>query len=127
MEQQWGLNTYFPYFSGKQSQQRRQPGVASDLVHFRKRISKSGVEKVFKQSIELHGKDVQDKDASIDTTVQENNITFSTEAKLHKKNAKKFVRLAHKEGISLRRSYRYTYNPTHPKRRNKASYSQRKL
>ena len=67
--------------------------------------------------------------------MQKKNITFPTDAKLHKKIADKCVGIAHKEGISLRRSYerttkklvRDTYNPTHPKRRNKASYSQKKL
>jgi len=135
VEEQWEMNTYFQYFSGKQSQQWGQPCAASDLVHFRKRIGKSGIEKVFKHSIVLHGKDAQDKDVSIDTTVQEKNITFPTDAKLHKKIADKCVEIARKEGISLRRSYvrttkklmRDTYNPTHPKRKKKAASSQRKL
>ena len=33
----------------------------------------------------MNGDDSNDGDVSVDTTVQEKNITFSTDAKLHKK------------------------------------------
>ena len=135
VEEQWEMNTYFQYFSGKQVQQWGSPCAASDLVHFRKRIGKSGVEKIFKYSIDLHGKDGKDRHVSIDTTVQEKNITYPTDAKLHKRIADRCVEIASKESLPLRRSYkrttkqllRDTYNSTHPKRRKKAGSSQRKL
>jgi len=66
-------------------QQWGQPCAAGDLVHFRKRIGESGVEKIFGHSIEKHGKDAKDPNVSIDTTAQEKNITYPTDAKLHKK------------------------------------------
>jgi len=66
------------------------------LVHFRKRIGKEGVEKILKHSIELHGKDGQDKHTSIDTTVQEKNITYPTDSKLHKRIIDKCVGIAKK-------------------------------
>ncbi len=72
---------------------------------------------------------------SVDTTVQEKNITFPTDAKLHKKIIDKCVAKAKKEGMQLRRSYkrtskellRNTYNGTHPRRRKTANASKRKL
>ena len=63
-----------------------------------------------------------------DTTVQENNTTFPTDAKLAKKIIDKCNALAEKNNITQRQSYvriskqlvRDTYNGTHPKRRKKA-------
>ena len=135
VEQQWEMNPYFQYFGGFTTMQWGQPCAASDLVHFRKRIGNEGVEKILKHSVDLHGKDSRDKHVSIDTTVQEKNITYPTDAKLHKKIADKCVSIANKEGVALRRSYvrttkklvRDTYNGTHPSRRKKANAAKRKL
>ena len=75
IEEHWEMNVYFQYFSGKEHQHWGQPCAASDIVYFRKRIGESGVEKIFKHSIDLHPKDGQDPNVSIDSTVQEKNIT----------------------------------------------------
>lgn len=135
VEEQWEMNPYFQYFGGITSVQWGQPCAASDLVHFRKRIGKEGVEKILKHSIDLHGKDGQDKHTSIDTTVQEKNITYPTDAKLHKRIIDKCVEISKMEKFSLRRSYvrtaknlvRATYNGGHPKRKKKANSAKRKL
>ncbi|MCF6359728.1 MAG: transposase [Cyclobacteriaceae bacterium] len=94
VEQQWEMNPYFQYFSGMKTVQWGQPCAASDLVHFRKRIGKQGVEKILKHSIDLHGKNGQDKHTSINTTVQEKNITYPTDAKLHKRIIDKCVEIS---------------------------------
>ncbi|WP_432264598.1 transposase [Autumnicola lenta] len=47
----WEMNAYFQYFGDLQLQKWVQPCAASDLVHFRQRIGKSGVEKIFRNSI----------------------------------------------------------------------------
>lgn len=135
VEEHWEMNVYFQYFSGKKHQRWGQPCAASDLVYFRKRLGKKGIEKIFKHSIDTHGKDGQDPNVSIDSTVQEKNITYPTDSKLQKKIIDKCVKIAKKEGLVLRRSYkrtskqlvRDTYNGTHPKRRKKATASKRKL
>lgn len=135
VEEHWEMNAYFQYFGGLQHQRWGQPCAASDLVHFRQRIGESGIEKIFRHSIEKHGKDGGDPHVSVDSTVQEKNITFPTDAKLHKKIIDKCVAKAKKEGVVLRRSYkrtskqllRDTYNRTHPKRHKKAQASRRKL
>lgn len=135
VEQQWEMNPYFQYFGGFEVMQWGQPCAASDLVHFRKRIGNQGVERILKHSIKLHGKAAQDKHVSVDTTVQEKNISYPTDAKLHKKIADKCVSIAKKEGITLRRSYvrttkqlvRDTYNGQHLSRRKKANSAKRKL
>jgi IS5 family transposase len=135
IEEHWEMNVYFQYFSGKEHQHWGQPCAASDIVYFRKRIGESGVEKIFKHSIDLHHKEGQDPNVSIDSTVQEKNITYPTDSKLQKKIIDKCVKIAKQEGLKLRRSYkrtskqlvRDTYNGTHPKRRKKARAAKRKL
>lgn len=135
VEQQWEMNQYFQYFSGFEVVQWKQPCAASDLVYFRKRIGQDGVEQILKHSIEKHGKDGKDKHISVDTTVQEKNITYPTDSKLRKKIIDKCIKIAAKEGIVLRRSYKRTvkqlmrdqYNGNHPKRYKKANAAKRKL
>ncbi len=135
VEQHWEMNAYFQYFGGMAVQQWGQPCAASDLVHFRQRIGQGGVEKIFRHSIDKHGKDGQDPNVSIDSTAQEKNITYPTDSKLHKKIIDKCVKKAKGSNITLRRSYkrtskqlvRDTYNGTHPKRRKKANAAKRKL
>lgn len=112
-----------------------QPCTASDLVHFRQRIGEEGVEKIFKHSIDKHGKDAKNNHVSIDSTPQEKNIPYPTNSKLAKKIIDGCVIKAKKSKITLCRSYkstskqllRDTYNGTHPKRRKKANAAKRKL
>jgi len=135
VEQHWEMNPYYQYFSGSTSIQWGQPCAASDLVHFRKRIGKQGVNKILKHSVTLHGKDAKDAHVSVDTTVQEKNITYPTDTKLHKKISDKCVEIAKRHRLPLRRSYtrttkkllRAAYNAHHPKRRKNAHAAQRKL
>jgi IS5 family transposase len=135
VEKHWEMNVYYQYFSGVSIQQWGQPCAASDLVFFRKRIGQQGVEKILKHSIDKHGKDSKEYNVSVDSTVQEKNITYPTDAKLHKKIIDKCVKIANKQEITLRRSYkrtskqlvRDTYNGTHPRRKKKANAAQRKL
>lgn len=135
VEEHWEMNVYFQYFGGAVIQVWGQPCAASDLVHFRQRIGEEGVEKIFKHSIDKHGKDSKDTHVSIDSTPQEKNITYPTDSKLAKKIIDRCVKKAKKSKITLRRSYkrtskqllRDTYNGTHPKRRKKANAAKRKL
>ncbi|MCB4234408.1 hypothetical protein LDL59_02905 [Kaistella anthropi] len=70
-----------------------------------------------------------------DTTVQENNTTFPTDAKLCKKVIDYCNKIAEKEGIKQRQRYtkvskqlvRDTYNGKHPKRAKGARKSARRL
>jgi hypothetical protein len=52
-----------------------------ELVHFRNRIGADGFNLIFKMSVGLHGKQAQESTVLIDTTVQERNITYPTDAK----------------------------------------------
>jgi IS5 family transposase len=104
------------------------PSEPSELVHFRKRIGESGVELILKESIRVNGKDALAPNVNADTTVQEKNITYPTDAKLHKKIIQKCKDIAQKEGIELRQSYSRTLKKltkqqrfrNHPKNKFKA-------
>lgn len=135
VEEHWIMNPYFQYFSGFDQMQWNQPCAASDLVHFRNRIGVDGVEKIFKNSIDIHGDDSQDKHVSIDTTAAEKNITYPTDSKLAKKIIDRCVKIAKFENITLRMTYakevkslmKNVYNASHPKRRGKAKKAQKRL
>jgi IS5 family transposase len=131
----WEMNPYMQYFCGEAHFQHKFPCDPSDFVHFRKRIGEKGVEKIFSQSVTIHGKQVFCKRVNSDTTVQENNTTYPTDSKLAKKIIDKCAKISNTENIKQRQSYSRvskqllmeTYNSEHPKRKKKAKRSQKKL
>ena len=106
--EQWSENIYYQYFSGEKVFACGAPCEASELVHFRNRIGEPGIELIFKESIRINGKDGRQDEGTTDTTVQEKNITYPTDNKLHRKIIKKCIAIADKEGIELRQSYTRT-------------------
>ena len=102
----WVRNPYYQAFCGSEHFQWRFPCDPSELVHFRKRIGESGVEKILQVSISIHGEHALEREVIVDTTVQEKNITFPTDTKLRIKVIKRCWKLASNENILLRRSYR---------------------
>jgi IS5 family transposase len=106
--EQWFENIYYQYFSGEKSYACGAPCEASELVHFRNRIGEKGIELIFKESIRINGKDGRENEATTDTTVQEKNITYPTDNKLHRKIIKKCIAIADKEDIEIRQSYTRT-------------------
>ncbi len=104
----WVENPYYQYFSGEEVFQWQVPCDPSELTYFRKRIGRSGVERILGESIRLHGEKAHEKVVVIDTTVQEKNITFPTDSKLYRKVIEQCWRIISAEGISVRQSYRRT-------------------
>lgn len=133
--EQWAENGYYQYFSGEQIFTAKAPCEASELVHFRNRIGAEGVELILKESIRINGKGGKEDKGSIDTTVQEKNITYPTDIKLHRKIIKKCVGISEKEGIALRQSYTRTLKKlgvdqrfrNHPKNGAKARKADKKV
>jgi IS5 family transposase len=132
----WIENPYWQYFCGETFFQYDKPFDPSEFVHFRKRIGEVGAQKILKLSISLFdSREVHEKEVLIDTTVQEKNITFPTDSKLHKKIIEGCRKIAKKEGIMLRQSYKRTVKQLmidqrfreHPKKRKKANAAARKL
>lgn len=133
--EQWTENAYYQYFSGEQVFACGSPCEASELVHFRNRIGAEGIELIFEESIRINGKDGNEDKVIVDTTVQEKNITFPTDAKLHKKIITKCKSIAQKEGVAVRQSYTQVLKKlsvdqrfrNHPKNKNKARKADKKI
>jgi transposase, IS5 family len=125
--EQFQENSYYQYFCGEESFITKQPCDASELVHFRNRIGKEGMELIFKESVRINGKDGKEKQVVVDTTVQEKNITFPTDDKLHKKIISKCVTISEKEGIELRQSYKRTIKKLSYQQRFRKSQKQQKI
>lgn len=133
--EQWQENAYYQYFCGEEVFSQKRPCASTELVEFRKRIGVEGIELIFKESIRINGKDGEEKEAIIDTTVQEKNITYPTDAKLHEKIITKCHKIAGEEKIELRQSYKRTLKKleldrrhrTNPKNVKKAKKADRKI
>ena len=109
--EQWSENCYYQYFSGKQIFTPGIPCVPTELVAFRQRIGESGAELILKESIRINRTKDDDNFGnaiSLDSTVQEKNITYPTDDKNYKKIIKKCWKIADEEGVDLRQSYTRT-------------------
>ena len=140
LAKQWIRDPYMQYFCGMKCFEHKFPFDPSDFVHFRKRIGKAGFEKIFAYSVTAHGEVKETGKDDIkwhlsDTTVQENNTTYPTDAKLYKKVIDGCNRIAQEEKIKLRRSYRReskqllrdSYNGKHAKRMKAAKKARKRL
>lgn len=133
--EQWSENLYYQYFCGLQEFMATVPCEASELVHFRKRIGEPGIELIFKESIRINGDDSHDPDVNADTTVQEKNITFPTDSKLHKKIIEKVLKIVQNEQLPIRQSYTRTLKKlsvdqrfrNHPRNKSKARKADKKI
>ena len=131
----WVMNPYMQYFCGEAYFQHTFPCDPSGFVHFRKRIGREGIEKIFSYSVRIHQLDGRINQTLSDTTVQENDVTFPTDGKLAKKVIDHCNRIAHAEGVDQRQSYvrvskqllRDSYFGHHPRRRKKARRARKKL
>lgn len=135
--EQWSENAYYQYFCGFDVFTPCYPCNASELVHFRNRIGAKGVELILKESVRIND-DSEDNSptiAFIDSTVQEKNITYPTDAKLHKKIIKKCQSISKKENIKVRQTYTRTIKQlcldqrfrNHPKNKKRAIKADRKM
>ena len=135
---QWSENAYYQYFCGQLEFLPKEPCEASDLVHFRNRIGEEGMEVILAESIRVntdHDNEDHFDTAFIDSTVQEKNITYPTDAKLHKKIIKNVLKIVHDNCLPLRQSYTRTLKGiyrsqrfrNHPKNRKKALKADRQL
>lgn len=133
--QEWQQNPYFQYFSGEQRFQWKLPVDPTNLVKFRQRIGESGVEKILQMTVRANGDSSLEKELVVDTTVEEKQVTFPTDAKLHNKVVERCRQIADEEELPLRQSYRRVmkkclralHNSKHPKRRKAANSARRKI
>lgn len=126
--QRWVQNPYYQAFTGEAEFQWQYPCDPSDLTYFRKRIGSKGFEKILGLSISLHPEAVKEEEMCMDTTVQEKNITFPTDAKQYRKIHGRLLKIASNEKIALTRTYekevktlkQHTRFANHPRNRKQA-------
>ena len=136
--EQWSENAYFQYFCGMHEFVPSFPCNSSELVHFRKRIGEKGIELILSESIRVNDDKSDDEHhdiAFIDSTVQEKNITYPTDAKLHKKIVGKVLKIVKELNLPTRQSYTFVLKRiyrdqrfrNHPKNRKKALKADKRL
>ena len=102
---QWAMNPYYQVFCGEARFQNTVPCHSTELVKFRQRLGKTGVETIFAISVALHGKAAEESTVLVDTTVQEKAITYPTDSKLAIKIINRLNKLAKAEGVQQRRTF----------------------
>jgi transposase, IS5 family len=108
--EKWVENPYWQYFCGEIYFQKKCPINPTMMTKFRNRAKKENIEELLNEVIKtgLLIKIIKPESfekINVDTTVQEKNITFPTDAKLYYKMLCKLVIWAKKNNIILRQSY----------------------
>lgn len=106
----WIENPYWQYFSGMKYFQHELPIHPTSMTRWRKRIGEAGAEDLLKETIEAGlklkaVKRTQLKRVNIDTTVQEKDIRFPTDARLYDRARELLVKAAKQRNIPLRQNY----------------------
>jgi IS5 family transposase len=106
----WVENPYRQYFCGFTHMQHEAPIDPSSMSRWRKRVGAQHLELLLKETLDLAVREKQLskrdlKQVTIDTTVQEKNITHPTDSKLLYTAIRKLGRAARQRGIPLRQSY----------------------
>ena len=108
--QGWLENPYWQYLSGMKFFQHKLPIHPSSMTRWRHRIGEAGGEELLKETIGagLRMKAIKQsqlKRINVDTTVQEKDIRFPTDARLYDRARQRLVTTAKKQGIRLRQNY----------------------
>jgi len=106
----WVENPYWQYFCGYTHMQHECPIHPTSMTKWRNRVGAERLEELLKETIALavREKHLPKNDLAritVDTTVQEKNITYPTDSKLLYKAIVKLGSAAKSRGISLRQSY----------------------
>jgi IS5 family transposase len=106
----WVENPYWQYLGGMKFFQHGFPIDPSSMTRWRNRIGEAGAEELLKETIEagLKLKAVKPSQlvrVNVDTTVQEKDIRFPTDARLYDRARERLVKEARQEGIGLRQNY----------------------
>jgi len=106
----WVENPYWQYFSGMKWFEHETPINPSSMTRWRKRIGEAGAEELLGETLKagLKIKAVkphQLKRVNVDTTIQEKEIRFPTDARLYDRARQRLVAAATDRGIALRQNY----------------------
>lgn len=106
----WVENPYWQYFCGSVFFEHTAPIEASSMTKWRVYLKEAGVEEMLAETIRtgLRRGFVKPCDlarVNVDTTAQEKNIRFPTDARLLDRSRERLVRRARSRGIALRQTY----------------------
>ena len=108
--EQWIENLYWQYFCGEEYFQTEFPIHPTSMAKWRNRLKDSHLQELLEIKIKsgLKRKTIKKssiKKVNVDTTVQEKNIIFSTDAKLYYRLIQHIVRKAKSYDIHLKQTY----------------------
>ncbi len=106
----WVENPYWQYLSGMKFFEHQPPIHPSSMTRWRNRIGEAGAEALLKETIQAGlklkaVKPTQLKRVNVDTTVQEKEIRFPTDARLYDRARQNLVKAAKARDIALRQNY----------------------
>ena len=106
----WVENPYWQYFCGGVFFEHTPPIDSSSMTYWRAYLKEAGVEEMLAETIRtgLRGGLVKPSDlerVNVDTTVQEKNVRFPTDARLLDRSRERLVKRARAQGIVLRQTY----------------------
>jgi IS5 family transposase len=107
----WVENPYWQFFCGEEFFQHALPIDPSQMTRWRQRIGEEGVERLLQATLTAAKAAGLLPEESlnriiVDTTVQPKAVEHPTDARLYRKVHAAMLRIAEKEGIILRQSYR---------------------
>ncbi len=116
MVARWVENPYWQYFCGYTHMQHECPIHPTSLTKWRNRVAVERLQALLTETIDLaiRVKHLPKNDlarVTVDTTVQEKNITHPTDSKLLYKAIVKLADAAKSRGIVLRQSYVWARRP----------------
>lgn len=108
----WLENPYWQYFSGERYFQHRLPIDASSMTRWRQRLGEAGAEQMLRETIAagirmgaIRSADL--KRINVDTTVQTKAVRYPTDARLYHRSRERLVKMARREGVAIKQSYRH--------------------
>ena len=108
----WLENPYWQYFSGERYFQHRLPIDASSMTRWRQRLGEAGAEQMLRETIAagirmgaIRSADL--KRINVDTTVQTKAVRYPTDARLYHRWRGRLVKMARREGVVIKQSYRH--------------------
>ena len=110
----WVENPYWQYFSGMKYFEHELPCNPSSMTRWRKRIGEAGAEELLKKTIEAGlalkaVKKTQLRNVNVDTTVQEKDVRFPTDARLYDRARERLVKAAKDRKIKLRQNIKINF------------------
>jgi IS5 family transposase len=108
----WLENPYWQHFSGERYFQHRLPIDASTMTRWRTRLGEAGAEQMLRETLAagirmgaIGSADL--KRVNVDTTVQSKAVRYPTDARLYHRCRERLVKMARREGVVIKQSYRH--------------------